>query len=55
MARKVSKKAAKVISRKISEVTRKGVRGRKAVPGQAAAIGLETARRRGFKVPKRRA
>ena len=50
----VSKKAEKVISRKISEVTKKGVRGKKVSPKQAQAIGFATARRRGFKVGKKK-
>lgn len=51
---KTTKKARKVVSAKIKEVMKKGVRGKKVKPGQAIAIGLATARKKGFKIPKPR-
>ena len=49
-----TKKAQKVISRKIREVKKKGVRGKQVSQKQAIAIGLSEARRKGFKIPKKR-
>ena len=51
---KLSTKAQSAISRKIREVKKKGVRGRKVSLKQAVAIGLSEARRRGFRVPFKR-
>lgn len=51
---KLSTKAKSAISRKIREVKKKGVRGRKVSLKQAVAIGLSEARRKGFRTPFKR-
>jgi len=51
---KLSTKAKSAIARKIREVRKKGVRGRKVSLKQAVAIGLSEARRRGLRNPFKR-
>ena len=50
----MTKKVQKVTSRKIREVMKKGIRGKKVPQRQAIAIGLAEARRKGYKVPKKK-
>lgn len=51
---KTSNLAKRFVAEKISKVNHDGVRGHPPAPGQAIAIALDEARRRGMKVPPKR-